>query len=106
MCIALKLTDQSVAEGDDENTAKVKEIDDRKRALLLHCVSERTYDIYEAQKGVTETTYTSTKKMLTDYFRPRKNTQIEYTISGATNRENVSHLTNLSRRITKVSEEL
>ena len=78
MCIALKLTDQSVAEGDDQNTAKVKEIDDRKRAPLLHCVGERTYDIYEAQKGVTETTYTSTKKVLTDYFRPRKNTQIEH----------------------------
>ena len=77
MCIALKLTDQSVAEGDDQNTVKVKEIDDRKRALLLHCVGERTYDIYEAQKGVTETTYTSTRKVLTDYFRPRKNTQIE-----------------------------
>jgi len=75
--IALKLTDQIVAEGDDQNATKMKEIDDRKRALLLHFVGERTYDIYEAQNGVTETTYTSTKKVLTDYFRLRKNTQIE-----------------------------
>ena len=95
MFIALKLTDQIVAEGDDQNATKVKEIDDRKRALLLHFVGERTYDIYEAQKGVTETTYTASKKVLTDYFRPRKNTQMEYTISGATNRKKVNHLTNL-----------
>ena len=50
--IALKLTDPFVAEGEDQNAAKVKEIDDRKRALLLHFVGERTYDIYEAQKGL------------------------------------------------------
>ena len=50
--IALKLTDPIVVEGEEQNAAKVKEIDDRKRALLLHFVGERTYDITRLKKGL------------------------------------------------------
>ena len=51
--------------------------DDRKRALLLHYAGEQVYDIYEAEKGTTEATYKATKEVLTNYFAPRKNIQIE-----------------------------
>lgn len=63
-----------VADDADQGAAKL--IDDRKRALLLHYGGEGTYDIYEAHKGDTELTYNGTKKVLSDYFKPRKNTQI------------------------------
>ena len=87
-----------MTEGDEQNAAKVIEIIDRKRALLLHLVGERTYDIYEAQKRVTETTYPSTKDSVNGlFFYPGKTHKLKYTIPGATNRENVSHLTNLSQ---------
>lgn len=36
--VALKLVNPIVAEGDNPDHAKIKEIDDRKRALLLHYV--------------------------------------------------------------------
>ena len=45
---------------------------DRKRALLLHYAGERVYDIYDAEKSTTEATYEATKKVLTDYFAPKK----------------------------------
>lgn len=64
-----------VADDADQGAAKL--IDDRKRALLLHYGGEGTYDIYEAHKGDTELTYNGTKKVLSDYFKPRKNTQME-----------------------------
>ena len=51
--------------------------DGRKRALLLHYVGERVFDVYDAEKGDTETSYEATKKVLTDYFLPKKNTKIE-----------------------------
>ena len=70
--VALKLV---APEDTDANV--IAGINDRKRALLLHYVGERTYDIYEAQKGGTEATYDATKKVLSDYFKPRKNTQME-----------------------------
>lgn len=62
---------------DDANQGAAKLIDDRKRALLLHYVGERTYDLYEAQTGDTKLTYNGTKKVLSDHFKPRKNTQME-----------------------------
>ncbi|XP_062571293.1 uncharacterized protein K02A2.6-like [Saccostrea cucullata] len=75
--IALKLVNPVVPDGEEPDQNVIKSIDDRKRALLLHYVGERTYDIYEAQKGTTTPDYSGTKKVLTDYFRPRKNTQME-----------------------------
>lgn len=51
--------------------------DDRKRALLLHYAGERVYDIYDAEKADTEETNVATKKVLTDYFSPKVNTQME-----------------------------
>jgi hypothetical protein len=53
------------------------ENDDRKRALLLHYAGESVYDIYDAEKDATEATYTATKQVLTTYFEPKKNTQME-----------------------------
>ena len=79
--VALQLVNPIVQEGQEPDEAVIKRVDDRKRALLLHYVGEQTFDIYEAQKGETETTYTATLKVLSDYFRPRKNTQMEiYTL--------------------------
>ncbi|KAK3105801.1 hypothetical protein FSP39_006028 [Pinctada imbricata] len=51
--------------------------DARKRALLLHYCGERVYDIYMAEKGESDETYPASKKVLEDYFKPRKNTQME-----------------------------
>lgn len=51
--------------------------DARKRALLLHYVGEAVYDIYEAEKGSTAATYDETKKVLTAYFKPKRNIQME-----------------------------
>ena len=51
--------------------------DDRKRALLLHYCGERVYDIYIAEKGTCGNSYSDVKKVLDDYFKPRKNTQME-----------------------------
>lgn len=53
------------------------EDDKQQRALLLHYAGERVYDIYEAEKGTTEPKYADTKKVLTDYFKPKKNVQME-----------------------------
>ncbi|XP_060552185.1 uncharacterized protein LOC132713564 [Ruditapes philippinarum] len=51
--------------------------DGRKRALLLHYAGERVYDIYDAEKGDTGTNYDETKKVITDYFAPKVNKQME-----------------------------
>ena len=51
--------------------------DERKRALLLHYSGESVYRIYEAIKGQSGETYTDTKKVLSDYFEPRKNVHAE-----------------------------
>ncbi|VDI24830.1 Hypothetical predicted protein [Mytilus galloprovincialis] len=51
--------------------------EDRKRALLLHYAGERVYDIYDAEKKQTLATYDATKKVLKDYFDPKKNIQTE-----------------------------
>ena len=86
--VALKMVNLPVAEGEEANAVAIKSIDDRKRALLLHFVGDSAYDIYEAQKGQTEATYAATKKVLTDYFRPRQNTQMEiYTFRGCKQKE-------------------
>jgi Fe-S cluster assembly scaffold protein SufB len=50
---------------------------ERKRALLLHYAGERVYDIYDAEKKDTEATFEATKKVLKDYFDPKKNIQME-----------------------------
>ncbi|XP_021352181.1 uncharacterized protein K02A2.6-like [Mizuhopecten yessoensis] len=63
LLVALDITDE------DEN--------DRKRTLLLHYAGERVYDIYEAEKGETEPSYGATKQVLTTYFKPKKNQQME-----------------------------
>ena len=52
--VALKLVNPVVPHGEEPDESAVKSVDDRKRALLLHYVGERTYDIYEAQKGNSE----------------------------------------------------
>ncbi|KAK3088256.1 hypothetical protein FSP39_016655 [Pinctada imbricata] len=62
--VAIKINNE---EGDDA----------RKRALLLHYCGERVYDIYMAEKGESDETYPASKKVLEDYFKPRKNTQME-----------------------------
>ena len=49
----------------------------RKRALLLHYVGEDVYDIYEAEKGDSSSTYDATKEVLTSYFKPKRNVQME-----------------------------
>ena len=51
--------------------------EDTKRALLLHFAGERVYDIYDAEKKQTLATYDATKKVLKDYFDPKKNIQME-----------------------------
>ncbi|CAB4034315.1 Hypothetical predicted protein [Paramuricea clavata] len=51
--------------------------DARKRALLLHYAGERVYEIYEAEKGESGNTYANTKEVLTKYFEPKTNIQIE-----------------------------
>ena len=53
------------------------ENEERKRALLLRYAGESVYDIYDAEKGETEASYTATKQVLTTYFEPKKNTQME-----------------------------
>ena len=51
--------------------------DKRKRALLLHYVGDAVYDIYEAEKGDSGDTYEATKGVLTSYFEPKRNVQME-----------------------------
>ena len=51
--------------------------DTRKRALLLHYVGESVHDIYEAEKGNSPATYDETKKVLSVYFKPKRNIQME-----------------------------
>ena len=51
--------------------------DTRKRALLLHYVGETVHDIYEAGKANSPATYDETKKVLSTYFKPKRNTQME-----------------------------
>ena len=50
---------------------------DQRRALLLHYAGEKVYDIYDVEKKDSAATYDATKKVLSDYFAPRKNVQIE-----------------------------
>ena len=49
----------------------------QKRALLLHYAGEKVFDIYDVEKRDSETTYDATKKVLCDYFAPKKNKQME-----------------------------
>ena len=51
--------------------------DNRKRALLLHYGGERVHDIFTAEKGDAGDEYKDAKKVLTDYFKPQKNVQME-----------------------------
>ena len=90
--VALQLVNPIVQEGQEPDEAVIKRVDDRKRALLLHYVGEETFDINEAQKGETETTYTATLKVLSDYFRPQKNTRMEMLRLEAVNRRKDRHL--------------
>lgn len=49
----------------------------RMRALLLHYVGDVVFDIYEAEKGDSPETYKATKEVLTAYFAPKRNVQME-----------------------------
>ena len=51
--------------------------DARKRAPLLHYVGETVRDIYEAEKADSPATYDETKKVLSTYFKPKRNIQME-----------------------------
>ena len=52
--------------------------DDRKKALLLHYAGEQVYDIHEAECDPdANQTYATCKTVLNDYFKPKKNVQIE-----------------------------
>ena len=95
--VALQLVDPIVQEGQEPDEAVIKRVDDRKRALLFHYVGEQTFDIYEAQKGETETTYTATLKVLSDYFRPRKIRKWKYIHLETVNRRKVRHLMSILR---------
>ena len=53
------------------------EDDEQKRALLLHYAGEHAYDIYEAEKGDSNSTYAATKDVLANNFEPKKNLQME-----------------------------
>ena len=50
--------------------------DARKRALLLHYVGETVHDIYAAEKADSPATYDETKKVLSTYFKPKRNIQM------------------------------
>ena len=47
------------------------------RSQELDYAGERVFDIYEAEKGDTPPNYAATKQVLSDYFSPRKNPQME-----------------------------
>lgn len=49
----------------------------RKKALLLHYVGDSVYDIYEAEKSSSDSTYEETKQVLTSYFEPKRNIQMD-----------------------------
>ena len=51
--------------------------DARCRALLLHYAGERVYDIYDAEKGEGPWSFKETSEVLTKYFKPKTNIQIE-----------------------------
>ena len=51
--------------------------DARRRALLLHYAGERVYDIYDAEKGEGPWSFKETSEVLTKYFKPKTNVQIE-----------------------------
>ncbi|KAJ8309641.1 LOW QUALITY PROTEIN: hypothetical protein KUTeg_012810 [Tegillarca granosa] len=70
---------------------------DRKLALLLHNAGERVYDIYKAEKGETATDYPATKKVLDDYFSPRKNTKWKSALSETASKAN-EYVTELRRK--------
>ena len=56
----------------------LEEDDDKhKRALLFHYAGERVYDIYDAEKGTSGDTYNATKEVLSNYFAPKRNIQVE-----------------------------
>ena len=51
--------------------------ENRKRALLLHYVGDAVYDIYKAEKGDSADTYEATKQVVTSYFEPKRNIQMD-----------------------------
>ena len=51
--------------------------DARRRALLLHYAGERVYDIYDAEKGEGAWSFKEASEVLTKYFKPKTNIQIE-----------------------------
>lgn len=51
--------------------------ENRKGALLLHYIGDAVYDIYEAEKGDSADTYEATKHVLTSYFEPKRNIQMD-----------------------------
>ena len=64
-----------------ENMLKALAIkdDQRKRALLLHYVGDRVYDIFETLSE-TGNDYETAKTKLTAHFKPRQNTAMEIMI--------------------------
>ena len=57
--------------------------DARRRALLLRYAGERVYDIYDAEKGEGPRSFKETSEVLTKYFKPNTNVQIEIFIFGS-----------------------
>ena len=49
----------------------------RKQALLLYYVRDAVYYIYEARRGDSADTYEATKNVLTSYFDPKQNIQMD-----------------------------
>jgi hypothetical protein len=65
-----------------------KDDDARMRALLLHYAGENVHDIYEAECGSSTKDYAGSVKVLTDYFNPKKNVQMEiYTFRNCSQKE-------------------
>ena len=62
-----------------DNFLVAKNIDDmdRAKALLLHYAGEDVFDLSEALGVVAADSFTATKKKLTDYFAPKRNTEFE-----------------------------
>ena len=69
----------------DENSVGIRwnldmAIDAKKRekALLLHYAGDEVFEIYETSNlGADESNYDATKKVLGDYFNPKKNKEFE-----------------------------
>lgn len=75
---------------DDANQGAAKLIDDRKRALLLHYVGERTYDLYEAQTGDTKLTYNGTKRYCQIILNQERTLKWKFIRSVAVNKKTVN----------------